>query len=126
MTHLWDLSPPQTNFRALGQDKLDKILRTEIAKWGGSVEFGVEFQSLEEIENGVRVRLLKSVSNEIQEEEMVYKYVIGADGGKSAVRKQLGLAFLGQTTEENFVVGDVRVEGLRLDVSFSLVLRFLN
>uniref|UniRef100_A0A8H8CHC0 FAD-binding domain-containing protein n=1 Tax=Psilocybe cubensis TaxID=181762 RepID=A0A8H8CHC0_PSICU len=35
-----------------------------------------------------------------------YKFVVGADGAKSVVRKQLGLAFIGETMEQRMIVGD--------------------
>jgi hypothetical protein len=41
------------------------------------------------------------------------RYLVGADGGKSAVRKALGVGFIGETRDaERMVVADVRVPGL--------------
>lgn len=41
-----------------------------------------------------------------------FKWLVGADGGHSVVRKQLDLAFLGETraSETSFVVGDIRMK----------------
>ncbi|KAJ6620567.1 FAD binding domain-containing protein [Mycena sp. CBHHK59/15] len=50
------------------------------------------------------------------EDEINVKYLVGADGAKGIVRKQLGLPFLGETrTDEQLVVSDVIMEGLDLE-----------
>ncbi|NEE33248.1 3-(3-hydroxyphenyl)propionate hydroxylase, partial [Streptomyces sp. SID7982] len=42
--------------------------------------------------------------------------LVGADGGRSLVRKQLGISFEGFTEEEKqLIVGDVRIDGLAPD-----------
>ncbi|WP_405775118.1 FAD-dependent monooxygenase [Streptomyces sp. NBC_00859] len=44
------------------------------------------------------------------------RYVIGADGGSSTVRRLLGMSFLGTTDEdERMLLGDVRLDGLDRD-----------
>jgi hypothetical protein len=44
------------------------------------------------------------------------RYVVGADGGGSTVRRRLGIPFLGETREEiRMVVADVEVDGLDRD-----------
>ena|SRR6266508_1646632 len=100
--------------RALGQDNLDKILRAEMEKYGLAVELGVELQTLEDRGDLVNVRLQKD-GGEV--EEATYAYVIGADGAKSTVRKQLGLSFMGETVGQKLIVGDVNIDGLDEQVS---------
>lgn len=110
----------------LGQDLLDKILRAELAKYQCcQIDLGAELQSLKQFEDRVEVMIVKhdlspspsgintdagispAVSKTGQEAERAsYKFVIGADGAKSVVRKQLGLAFIGETMEQGMVVGD--------------------
>ena len=51
------------------------------------------------------------------EESSTYKWVVGTDGARGVVRKLLGLTFLGETKDEKFVIGDIKVEGL-IDVCF--------
>ncbi len=102
--------------RALGQDNLDKILRAEMDKYGVTVELGVELTTLENTGDHVKVTLQKANG---EAEEASYNYVIGADGAKSTVRKQLGLAFTGETTEINMFIGDLKLEGVTGDVNRS-------
>ncbi|KAF9554033.1 monooxygenase [Agrocybe pediades] len=109
-------SEPYLNPRILGQDNLDKIIRAELEKLGCFVELGMELKSLEQKEDRVRVQILKHDLNDEaaapQEEEAEYKWVVGADGARGAVRKLLGLSYLGETTEQRMVTGDILVDGL--------------
>jgi 2-polyprenyl-6-methoxyphenol hydroxylase-like FAD-dependent oxidoreductase len=107
----------------LGQENLDKILRAELEKYGCKVENGVELQSLEQFDGHVQVKLLRHSSNstDAQLEEGSYEWVIGADGARGAVRKQVGLSFLGETAVERFAVGDIKVDGLDFSVSLYVV-----
>jgi hypothetical protein len=46
-----------------------------------------------------------------------YSWMVGTDGAKGVVRKQLGLKFVGETRAvENFVVGDIYEESLSSEV----------
>jgi len=107
------------NLSLLGQESLDKIFRAELEKYGCKVENGVELQTLEQFDSHVQVKLLRHSldSTETQLEEGSYEWVIGADGARGVVRKQLGLSFLGETTVEKFAVGDIKVDGLDSSVS---------
>ena len=113
----------QLNLSLLGQENLDKIFRAELEKYGCTVEIGVELQSLEQFDSHVQVKLLRHSldSTETQLEEGSYDWVIGADGARGAVRKQLNLSFLGETAVEGFAVGDIKVDGLDFSVSFYVV-----
>ncbi|KDR78989.1 hypothetical protein GALMADRAFT_244705 [Galerina marginata CBS 339.88] len=112
-----DPSTPYMHAVMLGQDSLDKIVRAELEKHGVVVELGTELQSLTQFDDYVDVKILRhnldeNSASEPVVEEASYKWVVGADGGKGIVRKQLGLALLGDTTEQNFVVGDIKLKGL--------------
>src|SRR5580692_8771646 len=49
-------------------------------------------------------------------EQLVAEYLVGADGGRSYVRKALGVGFEGETwKDERMLVGDVRVDSLDRD-----------
>lgn len=49
-------------------------------------------------------------------EEITARYLVGADGGSSSVRKQLGIAFSGSTDEkERIAIVDATVSGLSGD-----------
>ncbi|KAF8194103.1 FAD binding domain-containing protein [Pholiota molesta] len=114
-------STPYINPQVLGQDNLDKILRAELSKTGCEVELGVELHHLEQSDDHVNVSLLKhnldgTEGVEPLREEASYDWVIGSDGAKGAVRKELGLKLLGETTAYSFIAGDFRLEGLENDI----------
>ncbi|KAJ3490071.1 hypothetical protein NLJ89_g11468 [Agrocybe chaxingu] len=110
-------SIPYPNMRLCGQNNLDAIMQAELKEYGTSVEHGVRLDSFEQFPDHVQVQLSKPKlgTEEFGHEDAAYDYVVGCDGARSVVRKLLGLTFLGQTTEENFVVGDMKLEGLSDD-----------
>lgn len=112
------------NFVLFGQDGLDRVIRSELAKSGCSVEMGAELQSLNQTEEDVRVKILHHTfdpnsggTTSYNVEESAYKWVVGADGARGVVRKQAGMTFVGQTTELKFVLGDVTIKNPLPDVS---------
>ncbi|KAF9453539.1 pentachlorophenol 4-monooxygenase [Macrolepiota fuliginosa MF-IS2] len=123
-TQEFDMHPPQDptpsnpylNPVMLGQDHLEKIFHAALADLGCAVELGTELVSFTQSDDHVEAKLLvkgMDPNAEGVEEVASFEYMVGADGARGVVRKQLGLAFIGETREiENFVVGDIRVEGL--------------
>ena len=111
----------QLNIRLLGQENLEEIIQAEMKKYNSSIELGVELVSLEQFDDRVEVKIHKrnTENTELEEESSTYKWVVGADGARGIVRKSLGLTFLGETKDEKFVVGDIKVEGL-IDVRLPL------
>ncbi|KAL0953973.1 hypothetical protein HGRIS_005132 [Hohenbuehelia grisea] len=93
----------------LGHDTHTSILREHLARYGCHVEMSTELLSLEQHADGVRVCL----SSEGRQMQTLFSYVVGTDGSRSTVRKQLGLSFLGETRSQgDWVVGDVYIDGL--------------
>ncbi|WP_037346049.1 FAD-dependent monooxygenase [Sciscionella sediminilitoris] len=85
------------------------ILRERLAEFGVRVEFGTALTEFSQSPHGVSAVLVHNG----QREEFEADYLIGADGGRSAVRKQLGIGFAGTTREDfRMLLGDVRAEGL--------------
>ena len=111
----------QLNSRLLGQENLEKIIQTEMKKYNTSIELGVELVSLEQFDDRVEVKIHKrnTENSEFEEELSTYKWVVGTDGARGVVRKLLGLKLLGETKDEKFVIGDIKLEGL-IDVCFPL------
>ncbi|KAF8810119.1 hypothetical protein BYT27DRAFT_7186980 [Phlegmacium glaucopus] len=105
---------PYMNIRLLGQQSLENIIQTEMKQYNSSIELGVELVSLEQFDDGVQVKLHKrnTENSEFEEEISKYGWIVGADGARGAVRKSLGLTFLGETKVEKFAIGDIKVEGL--------------
>ncbi|KAG1821882.1 FAD binding domain-containing protein [Suillus subaureus] len=103
---------PFHSLRLMGQQVLDVILRRHLEKFSCSVEMGTELCSFEQFDEGVTAILAKDGISETFDT----KWIIGADGAKSVVRKQLGLTFLGETRDDiRIVTGDIRLKGIGLD-----------
>lgn len=109
----------------LSQRRLEDILEAQLHLFGGKVERGVEF--LEAVQpnpenddhgpaspnqeesqpKGVRVRLRDTATG--RERWLACKYLVGADGAHSAVRKALGVPFEGAAYPEEFYLLDGRI-----------------
>jgi len=96
----------------LPQWKLNEILRAKLRLLGVEVERATEL--IDFSQSGAEVNaVLRSPRGE---EVVSCAYMGGCDGGKSQVRKVLGIKFEGETyEEERAFVGDVEVDGLTPD-----------
>jgi 3-(3-hydroxy-phenyl)propionate hydroxylase len=85
------------------QPQMEATLRRGVDRYPSvHVRFGEEFTSLVQDIDGVRVNTSASSYR--------VKYVIAADGGSSAVRKQLGVSMDGATSERVWIVVDAEVK----------------
>lgn len=92
---------PYPNLIMLGQSQTEAILRDRLAEFGVRVELGTEVLSFEQDAHGVSTRLSTG-------EVVRSSYLVGSDGGRSTVRKELGIAFGGTTDESiRMLLGDV-------------------
>ncbi|MGE7436261.1 FAD-dependent monooxygenase [Kitasatospora sp. NPDC001175] len=90
----------------LPQTRVEQALREVLAGYGVEVELGCELAGFDQDETRVTARLASG-------EEILADYLVGCDGGRSTVRKRLGIAFEGSGDRETaMVVGDVELEGL--------------
>ncbi|KAK0205908.1 FAD binding domain-containing protein [Desarmillaria ectypa] len=110
---------PIINPILIGQDAHEEVLRNHLVKFGCVVETGTELVSFEQSPDRVTAHLLKwNDANEQVPETAEVAWLVGTDGGKSTVRKQLGLTFMGETkSAERWVVGDIQVINSPLDQS---------
>ncbi|EPT00345.1 hypothetical protein FOMPIDRAFT_1060350 [Fomitopsis schrenkii] len=91
----------------------EAIMRAHLAKYGITVELGTEIIGLEQFKDRVEATIKKTVDGKEEIETSSYRWLVGADGGKSVVRKQCGISFEGEATTEKAVLGEVIVpEGL--------------
>lgn len=89
----------------LGQDRLAEICQRRLeAMPQAEIHWNTRFTGLEQDGDGVTVR----VEAPDGARELRARWVIGADGAGSAVRKALGLGFDGMTWPERFVATNVR------------------
>lgn len=99
----------------LSQERQETILREHLAKLGRQVEFGVELVSLQQDADKVTVTLKNNITGKLEEAE--FNWLIGADGGSSTVRKQLGIEFvvseegMKKMQVDGFISGDIIVNG---------------
>ncbi|MBE1461146.1 FAD-dependent monooxygenase [Kibdelosporangium phytohabitans] len=100
---------PYPNGWMIPQWRTAALLRERLAGFGGQVELGTELVALEQDEDGV----IATLSRDGRAERARLAYVVGADGGKGAARRLLGVPFEGVTQEDfRVLVADVRVTGL--------------
>ncbi|MEU8752605.1 FAD-dependent oxidoreductase [Streptomyces chartreusis] len=91
------------------QWRTQRILFDRLEELGGKVAFGLEAVGLEQDEDGVTVRFATGGS-------VRARYVVAADGGRSAVRRALGIGMTGETVDPNpTLVADARITGLDRD-----------
>src|SRR5690606_36369977 len=99
---------PYPNLLMIPQNRTERVLRDRLAHLGVEVEVGVELTSFEADDAGVTVRL--------GEESGRVRYLVGADGARSLIRKALGIDFVGRTREaDRMIVADVRLDGVSRD-----------
>ncbi|KAJ4000373.1 FAD binding domain-containing protein [Lentinula boryana] len=103
---------PMMNARLLGQNTHEQLLREHIlANYGVQVELDTELRSFEQHSDHVVVHAVKTVGSKPVEITVTVNWLIGADGARSIVRKQLGLSFLGESPQMEAVTGDIHVVG---------------
>jgi 2-polyprenyl-6-methoxyphenol hydroxylase-like FAD-dependent oxidoreductase len=102
----FDALPTRYNYLVmLPQDMTEKILAEALAAAGGAVRWGCTVESLTETADGVEATVATSEGKQT----IRARYVIGADGMHSLVRKSAGIGFAGSTYEESFVLADVEM-----------------
>ncbi len=114
MDELQPVTPdvPYPNIWMLPQWRLGEILAQRLRELGGDVELAAEVLEIDQDADGVRV----SVATDGVVKELRADYLVGADGGRSIVRRSLGVDFLGDTFESHrMLIADVRVDGLSRD-----------
>ncbi|MFA4083359.1 FAD-dependent monooxygenase [Mycobacteroides salmoniphilum] len=100
---------PYPGFWMVPQWRTDEILLRRLRELGVDVEFSCEVTDFDQETDGVTV----TVSGGGKADRIHAAYLVGTDGGRSTVRKALGVGFAGETFEsERTLIGDVRVEGL--------------
>ena len=96
--------------------RVEEALRLRLAELGGTVEFGTALGGFEQSDEGVSAVVVKGG----EAETVTARWLVGCDGGHSAVRKQAGIAFQGETREEvRMIVADLEVDGLDRDAWLS-------
>jgi 2-polyprenyl-6-methoxyphenol hydroxylase-like FAD-dependent oxidoreductase len=92
----------------LPQNETEMLLRARIRELGGIVEYGVELVHVAEDGSAVNATLRDLAGRET---ETIADYLVGCDGAHSRVRHELGLSFEGQPYPQDWLFGDVALEG---------------
>ncbi|GHO46986.1 FAD-dependent monooxygenase [Ktedonospora formicarum] len=93
----------------ISQQHTEAILRERLEAVGLHVELDHTFTHFTQYEDHV----VASVQHAGTVKEIRARYLVGCDGGGSAVRKSAGISFLGATWEERFALfGNLHVDGL--------------
>jgi 3-(3-hydroxy-phenyl)propionate hydroxylase len=101
-----DVTPYPYRFHC-EQFKLTPLLLERLRRYPHvTVRFSTSFVSLRQSHHGV----IATVSTPDGSEEIAAAYLVGADGGRSAVRKAIAVEFPGYTWPERFLVAGTRVD----------------
>ena len=114
----WDLMEriPATPQRPYGETLMiaqwrsQEVLHARLEELGGSVAFSLRFVGLRQDQDGVTVELADA---EGDVRTVRAAYLVGADGGRSSVRRAVGIGMTGKEIDSGAaLVADVRVDGL--------------
>ncbi|WP_328609624.1 FAD-dependent monooxygenase [Amycolatopsis sp. NBC_00345] len=103
------IATPYPEMLWIAEFDVERALRERHAQYGGEVRFGTavtgltEVEGLKEIESGVEVELRGPEGPSL----VRARWVVGADGGRSTVRKALAMPFEGVTRPTSNYLGDV-------------------
>ena len=88
---------------AIPQPVIDRLLAERAAELGAEVRRGAELVALDQDDEGVTVGLADGT-------RLRARYLVGCDGGRSTVRKQLGIGFPGEPSRVETLLGEMRVD----------------
>jgi 2-polyprenyl-6-methoxyphenol hydroxylase-like FAD-dependent oxidoreductase len=95
----------------LPQSDTERLLEEHLGRLGINTQRQTELSSFEQKENGITAVLRNA---EGQEEIVQADWLIGCDGAHSAVRHGLGLSFLGNTLQSDWILADLNLSGYPL------------
>lgn len=100
----WSEKPGRrsTKGRWLPQSMLEQMLQDRFERLGGRLELGVAVTAVQQDSNGV-----VAVAGD---REFRGEWLVACDGGRSAIRKSLGLTFGGKTHKHDLLLADVNLE----------------
>jgi 2-polyprenyl-6-methoxyphenol hydroxylase-like FAD-dependent oxidoreductase len=84
------------------QPVIDRLLAERAAEVGADIRRGCELAGLSQDDDGVTVDLADGT-------QLRARYLVGCDGGRSTVRKLLGVAFPGEPSTSDTLLGEMEV-----------------
>ncbi|QWT20252.1 FAD-dependent oxidoreductase [Bacillus sp. NP157] len=95
----------------LPQFLTEAVLRERLAELGGAVDFGHALLDFQQRDDGVSAR----VEGPLGVETVHARYLVAADGGRSAIRRRLDVGFPGKDLGVRAIVADVKLTGVDRD-----------
>jgi 2-polyprenyl-6-methoxyphenol hydroxylase-like FAD-dependent oxidoreductase len=103
---------PYASSLLIPQWRTEAILRNRLRSLGGEPGYGTQLVGFTQSDDGI----VATLSRDGAAETFHVDWLVGCDGGRSAMRHALGVNFLGETIEAHrMLVGDVRASGLDRD-----------
>lgn len=87
---------------ALFQNHIERILLARVEELGVPIRRSAEVVGLAQDDEGIEVRLASG-------ESLRARYLVGADGGRSVVRREAGIEFIGPDATRSSLIAEVRV-----------------
>ncbi|MGJ0118425.1 FAD-dependent monooxygenase [Williamsia sp. MIQD14] len=104
-------SVPYPDTWLIPQDRTVAALHSRFVELGGRVELGTELSTYVRAQNGV----VAEVTGPDAAERITARFLVGADGGSSRVRKGNDIAFTGSTDDaDRMLIVDAAVDGVDL------------
>ena len=98
-----ELDTPYRFMLALPQSRTERLLNEALTGLGGRVEHETAFLGMERADDGLRCR----IESPDGETTIIAEHLIGADGARSTVREQAGIAFPGDSLDHDWTIADV-------------------
>jgi 2-polyprenyl-6-methoxyphenol hydroxylase-like FAD-dependent oxidoreductase len=106
-----DVASPYPYALMLPQSDTERLLEEHLGRLGVHTERQTEMTSFTQNESGVRT-VLRNADG--REEVVETDWLIGCDGAHSTVRHGLGLSFLGDTLQSDWILADLHLSGYPL------------
>ncbi|WP_033287975.1 rifampin monooxygenase [Amycolatopsis jejuensis] len=98
----------------LPQPITDRLLAEHAAELGAEIRRGCEVVGLQQDDNGVTVSLADGTT-------LRSRYLVGCDGGRSTVRKALGIAFPGEPARNEMLLGEMEMTADPAEITAAVI-----
>lgn len=109
-----DVKSPYPYALMLPQSETERLLEKRLNRLGVHVEREIELTHFTTSQTGVKATL-RSASG--QEETLDVPWMVGCDGAHSTVRHGLGMSFLGDTLQTDWILADIHMKAYPLPAS---------
>ncbi len=104
---------PYRSTLMVSQHRTEAIMRERLAEFGAAPEYGRALLSFEQDASGVTAHVARTGPGD--PEIVRCRFLVGGDGGRSTVRRALGIGFPGEDLGVRAIVADLELGGLSRD-----------